>query len=83
MTTEVPAFSAGFQQLYCDAAAFDPFSALHPTSFRRVLRFQAGDSVMDDPRLLGAEQAHLAERNDETRRAVVNAYFNCGLLEAA
>jgi hypothetical protein len=35
---------------------------------------------VDDHRLVGAEQAHLAERNDDTRRAVVDAYFQCGLL---
>ena len=65
----------------CDAAVFDSFSAFHPISFRRVLPFQAGDPVVDDPRLVGAEQAHLVERNDDTRRAVVDAYCNCGLLE--
>ena len=83
MKTEIPPFSGGFQQLYCDAAVFDPFSALHPISFRRVLPFQAGDPVVDDQRLLDTEQAHLTERNDDTRRAVVDAYFNCGLLEKA
>jgi tetratricopeptide (TPR) repeat protein len=81
MKTENPPYSSGFQQLYCDAAAFDPFSALHPISFRRVLPFQAGDPVVDEQGLIGAEQAHLAERNDDTRRAVVDAYYNCGLLE--
>jgi tetratricopeptide (TPR) repeat protein len=81
MKTEIPPFSGGFQQLYCDAAVFDPFSALHPINFRRVLPFQAGDPVVDDQCLLGAEQAHFTERNDDTRRAVVDAYFNCGLLE--
>ena len=83
MKNDMPTFSASFQQLYCDAAVFDPFSAFHPISLRRVLPFQAGDPVVDDPRLLDAERTHLAERNDETRRAVVDAYFNCGLLEAA
>jgi tetratricopeptide (TPR) repeat protein len=83
MKTEIPPFSSDFQQLYCDAAVFDPFSALHPISFRRVLPFQAGDPVVDDQRLVCAEQAHLLERNDDTRRAVVDAYFNCGLLEKA
>ncbi len=81
MKTEIPSFSNGFQQLYCDPAAFDPFSALHPISFRRVLPFQAEDPVLDDQRLICAEQAHLAERNDDTRRAVVDAYSHCGLLE--
>ena len=81
MKTEIPPLSSGFQQLYCDAAVFDPFSALHPIRFRRVLPFQAGDLVVDDQGLVGAEQAHLAERNDDTRRAVVDAYYNCGLLE--
>jgi len=81
MTTEIPPFSSGFQQMYCDAAVYDPFSALHPISFQRVLPFQAADPVVDDPRLVLAEQAHLAERNDDTRRAVVDAYLNWGLLE--
>ncbi len=83
MNCELPSFSTGFQQLYCDPAAFDPFSALHPISFRRVLPFQAEDPVVDDQRLICAEQAHLAERNDDTRRGVVDAYSNCGLLEKA
>jgi hypothetical protein len=37
--------------------------------------------MVDNQRLLGAEQPHHTERNDDTRRAVVDAYFNCGLLE--
>ena len=37
--------------------------------------------MVDDQRLVGAEQAHLTERNDDTRRAVLDAHFNCGLLE--
>ena len=81
MNPELQSFSSGFQQLYCDPALFDPFSAMHPISFRRVLPFQAGDPVADDPGLISAEQAHLAERNGETRRAVVDAYLKCGLLE--
>ncbi len=36
---------------------------------------------MDGLRVIGAEQAHLAERNDDTRRAVVDAYSSCGLLD--
>lgn len=68
MKTEIPTFSGGFEQLYCDAAVFDPFSALHPISFRRVLPFQAGDPVVDDQCLLGAEQAHFTERNDDRVR---------------
>jgi tetratricopeptide (TPR) repeat protein len=36
---------------------------------------------MDDPRLIYAEDAHLAERNDYTRRGVVDAYCQCGLLQ--
>ena len=80
MKTEIPPFSSGFQQLYCDAAVYDPFSALHPISFRRVLPFQAEDPVVDDQRLVCAEQAHLTERNDDTRRALVDAYSDCGLL---
>jgi tetratricopeptide (TPR) repeat protein len=81
MPTPVSAQSPGFQQLYSDAAVYDPFSALHPISFRRVLPFQAEDPVVDDQRLVCAEQAHLAERNDHNRRALVDAYLDCGLLE--
>ena len=81
MKTEIPSFSSGFQHLYCDATVVDRFSVLHPISFGRVLPFQAEDPVVDDYRLVCAEQSHLAERNDDTRRAVVDAYFQCGLLE--
>jgi hypothetical protein len=81
MNTHTPSFSSGFEQLYCDATVFDRFSVLHPISFGRVLPFQAEDPVVEDPRLVCAEQAHLAQRNDDTRRAVVDAYVPCGLLE--
>lgn len=80
MNTEPPALSEAFQQLYCDAAVFDAFSAWHPISFRRVLPFQAQDRVVDDPQLLAAEAAHLAGRTDATRRGVVEAFRQCGLL---
>jgi len=72
--------SDGFQRLYCDATVFEGFSAFHPISFSRVLPFQAQDPVMDDQRLIDAEVAHLASRNDDTRRDVVEAYRQCGLL---
>jgi tetratricopeptide (TPR) repeat protein len=39
--------------------------------------------VADDSRLINAEEAHLANRNDDTRRDVVEAYFQCGLLPEA
>jgi len=37
--------------------------------------------VVDDPYLLYAEEEHLAERNEHTRRGVVDAYLNGGLLQ--
>lgn len=80
MNTETKRLSEGFQRLYCDAAVFDAFSAWHPVSFRRVLPFQAQDRVVDDPQLLAAETAHLANRTDSTRRGVVEAFRQCGLL---
>lgn len=83
MNTETLPFSSDFRRLYCDATAYDPFSAFHPISFRRVLPFQPGDPVVDDPRLLDAETAHLARRTDQTRRDVVEAFLKCGLLEQA
>jgi len=66
--------------LYCDATVYDPFSTFHPISFARILPFQSQDPVVDDERLIGAEEAHLADRNDMTRREVIEAYFRCGLL---
>lgn len=72
--------SDGFQRLYCDATVFETFSAFNPISFKRVLPFQQEDRVVDDPRLIDAEAAHLADKNDNTRRAVVDAYAACGLL---
>src|ERR1039457_179852 len=83
MNTEILQLSDGFQRLYCDATVFEGFSALHPISFSRVLPFQAQDPVVDDARLIAAEEAHLASRNDQTRRGVVEAYSQCGLLPAA
>ncbi len=74
-------FSADFNRLYCDATVFASFSALHPISFRRVLPFQHQDEGVDDSHLLRAEEAHLAKQSDDTRRAVVDEYCRCGLLE--
>jgi tetratricopeptide (TPR) repeat protein len=69
--------------LYCDASVYDPFSAFHPISFRRVLPFQSQDPVADDPGVLEAEAAHLACQHDNTRRGVVDAYARYGLLSPA
>jgi tetratricopeptide (TPR) repeat protein len=80
MNTEKQTLSDGFQRLYRDATVFEGFSAFHPISFSRVLPFQAEDLVVDDERLIGAEEAHLADRNDMTRREVIEAYSRCGLL---
>ena len=81
MTTETPFWSSDFRRLYCDATAFDSFSALHPISFKRVLPFQSPDEAVDDRNLIAAEEAHLAERSDATRRGVVEEYVRCGLLQ--
>ncbi len=59
---------------------FEGFSTFHPISFTRVLPFQAQDPVVDDQRLIDAEVAHLANRNDGTRLDVVKAYCQCRLL---
>jgi hypothetical protein len=72
--------SSDFERLYCDPSVFVPFSRLLPISFERVLPFQPDDTVVDDFDLLVAEEAHLAGRNDDTRRNVVEAYARCGLL---
>jgi tetratricopeptide (TPR) repeat protein len=80
MTTDIPTFSDGFQRLYCQASAYAPFSTFHPISFARVLPFQPQDQVVDDERLIATEQAHLADRNVNTRREVIEAYAGCGLL---
>ena len=82
MKTEMRNLSHEFQRLYCDAAVFEGFSAVHPISFSRVLPFQADDPVVDDPRLLAAEMTHLASPNEETRIGVVEAFGQCGLLSA-
>ena len=78
---ELPLLSNAFQRLYCDPAAFASFSSFHPISFARVLPFQSQDRVVDDHRLIYAEEAHLADRSDETRRRVVDAYLRCGLVQ--
>jgi len=59
---------------------FDSFSAFHPISFKRVLPFQSPHEAVDDRNLIEAEEAHLAERCDATRRNVIEEYFRCGLL---
>lgn len=83
MAADTPLLSDGFRRLYCDASVFGSFSSFHPISFARVLPFQSQDPVVDDPRLIGAEEAHLADRNDLTRRDVIEAYGKCGLLQEA
>jgi tetratricopeptide (TPR) repeat protein len=80
MTTDSPAFSETFQRVYCDPTVFASFSGFHPISFARVLPFQSQDAFVDDGQLLSAEESHLAERNDYTRRAVVDAFVTGGLL---
>ncbi len=78
---DLPFLSNAFQRLYCDPAPFVSFSTFHPISFARVLPYQRSDPVLDDYRLIYAEEAHLAGRSDETRRRLVEAYLRCGLLE--
>jgi tetratricopeptide (TPR) repeat protein len=80
MKTETPVFSDDFQRLYCDLSVFETFSTLHPVNFTCILPFQAGDPVADNPVLLAAETAHLAERSQATRLAVVDGFGECGLL---
>jgi tetratricopeptide (TPR) repeat protein len=83
MTTNLPPFSDGFRRLYCDPTVFAALSAFHPISFARVLPFQSQDPVVDADHLIAAEEAHLADRNDEARRGVIDAYVRCGLLPEA
>ncbi len=78
---DLPFLSNAFQRLYCDPAPFASFSTFHPISIARVLPYQRSDPVLDDYRLIYAEEAHLAGRSDETRRRLVEAYLRCGLLE--
>ncbi len=80
MTTDTPHLSDGFQRLYCDANVFGSFSVFHPISFAGVLPFQSRDLIVDDQILIQAEEAHLADRNDHTRREVIDAYVKCGML---
>jgi hypothetical protein len=82
MNTDTPRFSIGFTQLYSRAEAFDPFSVLHPVHFGRVLPFRPDDSVVDDYRLVRAEEVHLADRTNHTRQGIVDAFSDCGLLQA-
>jgi tetratricopeptide (TPR) repeat protein len=72
--------SDDFSRLYCDAAIFDPFSAFHPISFRRLLPYSSEESVVDDQQLISAEEAQLAQNSDESRLRVVEEYLRCGLL---
>lgn len=83
MTTETLPWSSDFKRLYCDATAFDSFSAFHPITFKRVLPFQSPDEAVDDRNLIEAEEVHLAERSDAARRNVVEEYFRCDLLPEA
>jgi hypothetical protein len=78
-----PAFSDAFQRLYCDPAIFEAFSTRHPIGLNRALPFQPQDPVVDDPHLIDAELAHLADKNDNARRAVIHEYARCGLLSDA
>src|SRR5262245_3311368 len=72
--------SPSFQRLYCDPEIFASYSTFNPISFARVLQFQ--DPVLDDARLLQAEEAHLAVQTDETRLHVIEAFYGCGLIAA-
>jgi tetratricopeptide (TPR) repeat protein len=76
----MPTLSEGFQQLYCDPALFDTISIWHPISLKRALPFHPQVSVADDPYLINAELAFLADKNDDTRRGVIDAYARGGLL---
>ncbi len=66
--------------MYCDATVFESFSVFHPINIKRILPFQSGDPFIDDTRLIEAETAFLTNQNDDSRRAVVDAYAACGLL---
>jgi len=81
MNAETVFWSDDFKRLYCDPAVFDLFSTFHPISFGRVLPFQNENEGIDDLELIRAEEAHLAQRSDSTRLAVVSEYFRCGLLQ--
>jgi hypothetical protein len=80
MKPATPVLSDDFQRLYCDLSVYETVSTLHPVNCTCILPFQAGDPVVDNPVLLAAEAAHLAERNLATRLAVVDAFGQCGLL---
>jgi hypothetical protein len=82
ITTGDAQLSNRFKCLYCDPTLFDSFSTFHPISFRRALPFQSRDPVVDDPHLLHAEEAHLADKSEESRRRLVDEYLRCGLLDA-
>ena len=81
MNAEAPRFSSGFMQLYCRTEIFASFSALHPVHFGRVLPFQSHEPVVDNQDLLQAEQAYLADQSDDTRRGIINAFLQCGLMQ--
>src|SRR5438874_2551861 len=72
--------SDDFRRLYCDPATFDSFSAFHPISFRRLLPYPAEERVVDDPQLICAEAAQLAQNSDKSRLGLVEEYLRCGLL---
>ncbi|HEX3626631.1 MAG TPA: hypothetical protein VH280_14545 [Verrucomicrobiae bacterium] len=80
MNTETPILSESFQRLYFNATVFENYSSWHPIRLNRVLPFQATDLVMDNPGLLAAEGAYLANPDIENRFAVVEAFCRCGLL---
>jgi tetratricopeptide (TPR) repeat protein len=82
MNTDTPILSENFQQLYCNAALFENFSAWHPVRFTRILPFQVADPLVDDARLLEAEAALLANPCVANQLAVVEAFALCGLLSA-
>jgi len=73
-------WSEEFRRLYCDAAIFDPFSAFHPISFRRLLPYPSEEPAVDNPQLIGAEEALLVRNSDENRLRIVEEYLRCGLL---
>jgi tetratricopeptide (TPR) repeat protein len=75
--------SEDFQRLYCGAALFEAFSALHPINLTRVLPFQAEDPIMDNRALLAAETRHLSNPDEVTRLAVAQAFGQSSLLSAS
>lgn len=78
-----PLYSSVFERLYNQPELFERFSGFQPVSLKRALPFQHAEEGLDDPTLLRAEEAHLANQSDQTRRTVVDEYLRCGLLEEA